>query len=237
MKLFIIFGLLYIFVFSLICFFEMVRKPPRSGSVRIFFGKPGSGKTSFASAFVYKRLKSNLPVWSNVPIKGAFKLSVKDDIGAFQMDNGYLIVDEAGIDYNNRQFGKGKGMSQEQIEWWKIIRHYHMVADIFSQSYDDMDVTLRRLASDLFLIKRSLIPHMFLCKRIRRKTAVDEFTHQIIDEYRMGIPVLDTYRIYGKRYWKFFDSYDAPVLTSKDWERYTTLDNNSIRHIGKNAKK
>lgn len=224
LKLFIIFIVLYIFGFSFICFFEMFRKPPRNGSVRIFFGKPGSGKTSFAASFVYKRLKKGLPVWSNVPIKGAYKVSVKDDIGLYQISNGYLIIDEAGIDYNNRQFGKGKGMTQQQIEWWKLIRHYSVIADVFSQSYDDMDITLRRLASDLFIIKRSIIPGQFLCKRIRRKTAVDEITHQIIDEYRMGIPVLDTYRIRGRKYWKFFDSYDAPSLDDKVWDSYNILD-------------
>lgn len=223
-KLFIIFISIYCFVWSIIIVFELSRKPPRNGSVRVFFGKPGAGKTSFASSFVYKRILSGKPVWSNVPIKGAYKLSVKDDIGTYQLENGYLIVDEAGIDYNNRQYMKGKGLNDNQIEWWKLIRHYHMVADVFSQSYDDMDITLRRLASDLFIIKRSLIPKQFICKRIRVKVGIDEHTHQIINEYKMGIPVLDTYRIRGRKYWKFFDSYDAPILESKDWELYSPLE-------------
>ena len=214
----------YIIVWFIIIVFELLRKPPRNGSVRVFFGRPGAGKTSFASSFVYKRLKKGLPVWSNVPIKGAMKIDVKSDLGNYQIENGYLIVDEAGIDYNNRQFARGKGMSENQIEWWKLIRHYHMVADIFSQSYDDMDITLRRLASDMFLIKRSFIRGQFICKRIRRKISVDEYTHQIIDEYKMGLPVLDTYRIIGRKYWKFFDSYDAPQLDTKSWDNYQMLD-------------
>lgn len=220
MRFFIKLFILFLFVESIIFIVELVRKPPRSGSVRIFFGLPGSGKTTFAASFVAKRIKKGLPVWSNVPISGAKVLDVKSDLGVYQLENGYLIVDEAGIDYNNRQFSKGKGMSDEAIKWWKLIRHYHMSADIFSQSFEDMDITLRRLAHDLYIIRRSAVPGFFICKKIKRRDGIDEVSHKPIDEYSWGIPVLDTYRIYGPIYRKFFDSYDAPRLEDKEWELY-----------------
>lgn len=208
------------FVECIIFIVELVRNPPRSGSVRIFFGLPGSGKTTFAASFVYKRIKRGENVWSNVPIKGAKVLDVKDDLGVYQLENGYLIVDEAGIDYNNRQFSKGKGMSDEAIKWWKLIRHYHMSADIFSQSFEDMDITLRRLAHDLYIIRRSAVPGFFICKKIRRKDGIDEISKKPVDEYSWGMPVLDTYRIFGPKYRKLFDSYDAPRLEEKEWSLY-----------------
>lgn len=219
-KLLIIFFVLFIFDLLFTC----LRKPPRSGSVRILFGLPGSGKTTFCAYLVKRDLKKGIPVWSNVPILGANKLSVRDDISKFDISSGHLIIDEAGIDYNNRQFSGKNGMSQSQIEWWKLIRHYKVSAEIVSQSYQDMDVTLRRLASDLYIVKKSLIPYFVTVRKIKRTIGIDELQHIPVDMFKMGFPVLDTYRCFMPSVWKLFDSYDAPALPPKNWSKYEKLD-------------
>ena len=213
--------LIVVFVFALFdLVFTLVRKPPQSGSVRIFFGLPGSGKTTFASWIVRKDLKKGLPVWSNVPIIGAYRFNVKEDLAKFNIEDGRLIVDEAGIDYNNRQFSSKKGMSQEQIEWWKLVRHYGIQADLFSQSYNDCDVTLRRLASDLYLVTKSLFPYCVTVRKIKRKIGIDDLQHVPVDMYYMGLPILDTDRCVSPLTWKMFNSYDRPSLPPKDWLKY-----------------
>lgn len=219
-KIIIIFVILSIFDLL----FTLVRKPPQSGSVRIFFGLPGSGKTTFASWVCRKDIKKGKNVWSNVPIIGSYQLSVKDDLSKFDVSSGRLIIDEAGIDYNNRQFSNKKGMTQEQIQWWKLIRHYHVVADIYSQSYNDMDVTLRRLASDLYIVKKSAFPFCITVRKIKRKIGIDELQHIPIDMYYMGFPLVDTYRCFAPAVWKMFDSYDAPALPPKEWTKYERLE-------------
>lgn len=215
-----IFFLILFVLFVIDLLFTTLRRPPQSGSVRIFFGLPGSGKTTFASWIVRKDLKKGKSVWSNVPILGSYQISVKDDLGSFNIEDGRLVVDEAGIDYNNRQFSQKKGMTQQQIEWWKLIRHYGIVADIYSQSYNDMDVTLRRLASDLYIVQKSFIPYFVTVRKIRRKIGIDELQHIPVDMYYMGFPVLDTYRCFMPVTWKMFDSYDKPSLPPKDWLKY-----------------
>lgn len=215
-KLLIIFFVLFIFDIL----FTTLRSPPRSGSVRIWFGLPGSGKTTFCAWLVRKDLKKKKRVYSNVPILGAYQVSVKNDISFYDISNAHLIIDEAGIDYNNRQFSGKNGMSQGQIEWWKLIRHYKVSAEIVSQSYQDMDVTLRRLSSDLYIVKKSLIPYFVTCRKIKRTIGIDEIQHIPVDMFKLGLPIIDTYRCFAPIVWKMFDSYDAPSLPPKNWTRY-----------------
>ena len=110
--------------------------------VSVYFGVPGSGKTTFAAWLARRDLRRGGNVWSNVPLTGTFKLDVHKDIGRYLIEKGRVIIDEAGIDYNNRKFNS---LSIEEIEFFKYHRHYSTAVDVFSQSHEDFDVTLRRL--------------------------------------------------------------------------------------------
>jgi len=64
-----------------------------------------------------KYWKRRLPVYSNVPITGAYKLDPQHDIGKYMIVNGKVIIDEAGIEYNNRSF---KTFPPEAIYWYTL---------------------------------------------------------------------------------------------------------------------
>lgn len=211
--------------------------------LNVYFGVPGSGKTTFAaylsqqcnkqsrvidwceihpcrlSAWILRKgyFKRRCPVFSNVPITGAFKLDPQTDIGRKMICDGKVIIDEAGIEYNNRSF---KSFSQEAIYWYKYHRHYECSVDVFSQSHDDMDITLRRLAQNYYVVKKSLLPKCIVVKRIRRKIGIDEITHQIIDKYYMGFPIIDTKWVFSPPLWKLFNSFSRKELPEKDWETW-----------------
>lgn len=215
--------------------------PSHPHVLNVYFGVPGSGKTTFAAHLtkwalhenplislcrkhenVVTRwilnsgfLKRSIDVYSNVPITGAYKLDPKIDIGYYMIENAKIIIDEAGIEYNNRSF---KSFPAESIYYYKYHRHYRTSVDVFSQSYDDMDITLRRLAQNFYVVKKSLIPFCVVARRIRRKIGVDENTKQIADLYSMGLPVLDTRRIFSPPLWKMFNSYSRKELPVKNWE-------------------
>lgn len=217
--------------------------PKKAGLVvNVYFGVPGSGKTTFAAylakeaakeswviklarkhqdhAFAQKLLASHFfrraqPVYSNVPITGTYKLEPQADIGKVMIVDGKVIIDEAGIEYNNRNF---KAFPPDAIYWYKYHRHYECSVDIFSQSYEDMDITLRRLAQNYFVVKKSMIPRFIVVKKIRRKVGIDDNTHQIIDKYYFGVPFLDSKWIYSRPLWKLFNSFSRKQLPEKEWE-------------------
>lgn len=232
----VILGLLLylpIFLRSFLC-------PRHPHVLSVYFGVPGSGKTTFAAYLTRwalhenpmitfcrkhenpltgillrsKYLKRRIDVYSNVPITGAYQLDAKTDIGFYMIENAKIIIDEAGIEYNNRNY---KNFPQEAIYFYKYHRHYQTSVDVFSQSYEDMDVTLRRLAQNFYVVRRSLVPFCVVARRIRRKVGVDEQTKQIQDLYSMGMPLLDTKRIFSPPLWKMFNSYSRKDLPKKDW--------------------
>ena len=213
-------------------------KRPRQ-VLNVYFGVPGSGKTTFAAYLTKNALKESRviswarrhsnrftdwllktslfkrrqDVWSNVPITGAYLLDPQKDIGKYMILGGKVIIDEAGIEYNNRNF---KSFPSEAVYWYKYHRHYGCSVDVFSQSFEDMDITLRRLAQNYYVVKKSIFPYFLVCKRIRRKVGIDENTHQIIDHYKFGFPILDSKWVFTPPLWKLFNSFSRKDLPQKE---------------------
>lgn len=238
---------LYVFVF-IRSYLSQFRFKHRE-VVNVYFGIPGSGKTTYAAylakvashqtlaykieqkfsnnaivKFLFRNARQPLDVYSNVPILGTYSIDPKSDLGFFMVSDGKVIIDEASIEYNNRNF---KTLPVETIKFFKLHRHYHTSIDVFSQSFDDMDITLRRLANSYFLVKKSLFPYFIKVKKIYRKIGIDENTHQLTDLFNFGLPFLDDQYVFMPTLWKMFDSYDAPELPRKEfpkWDRTTAAE-------------
>lgn len=182
--------------------------------VNIYFGVPGSGKTTMAAWLARRDLRRKGKVWSNVPITGTYKLDVNKDIGIHHIEKGRIIIDEAGIEYNSRNY---KNLPLHQIEFFKYHRHYSTAIDVFSQSYEDMDITLRRLAQNYYVVTKSRLPFFIKVRSIGRRIGIDENTHQIIDEYYWRC-FLFTRRIFSPTLWKLFNTKSRKQLKVKDWQ-------------------
>ena len=83
-----------------------------------------------------------------------------------------------------------------------------------------MDITLRRLAQNYYILKKSLIPFCVVTKKIRRKVGIDEQTHQIMDQYSFGLPLLGTRWIFSPPLWKLLNSYSRKELPHKIWRTW-----------------
>ena len=183
--------------------------------VSVYFGVPGSGKTTFAAWLVRKDLKHGLNVWSNVPISGAYRLDPKEDIGNYMICNGRVIIDEAGIEYNNRDF---KDFSKKQLYFYKYHRHYQLAVDIFSQGYDDMDKKLRTLAQRYYVVSRSVFPFLVTRRRIAKKVGINDMTKDICDEY-FFVPFSRKW-IFCPPLWKMFNTCSREEFPEKVWEKW-----------------
>ena len=121
-------------------------------SLSLYFGIPGAGKSTYAAYLAKKDMKKGRKVWSNFGITGAMKCE-KADFGKFMMSDGRLIIDEAGLEYDNRKMA----MTTDEIYFFKYHRHYQLDVDFFSQGLD-VDIKIRKLARHIYLIKPSLLP-------------------------------------------------------------------------------
>lgn len=179
--------------------------------VTIFFGIPGSGKTTLCAYIAKSYLKKGLTVYSNVPIKGTYRIDISD-IGKVNLSNCVLIIDEASIEYNNRNT---KSMSIDTIRFAKLSRHYNCKIVLASQSWNDCDITWRRLAFEYYLVRPSLIPFFTNAVSIRRRVTIDDQTHEPCDEFSFfPFPVrfFHDKLIFAPSCWKLFDSWEAPKL-------------------------
>lgn len=233
----------FLYVIILYIFYTLLHKarnPKHPLVLNVYFGVPGSGKTTFAAYLAKQAQKESIVirlcrrfpcrvtnwilagshwkrcmnVYSNVPISGCYRVDARNDIGEYLIENGKLIIDEAGVEFNSRKY---KSFPDKAIYWFKFHRHYGVSVDVFSQSHEDMDITLRRLAQNFYVVKKSLFPCFVVIRRIRRKVGIDNNTHQIVDAYSFGLPVLDTKRIFCPPLWKMFNTYDHEDLPEKEW--------------------
>ena len=131
------------------------RLPPQI--VSIYFGVPGSGKTTYAAYLARHDIRRGIPVWSNVPITGCYQLDPKTDIGTY--------------------------FSKKSLYFYKYHRHYQLAIDVFSQGFDDMDKKIRTLAQKLYVVKKGLLPWFIHRRQIKKRVGINDMSKEIIDEY------------------------------------------------------
>lgn len=197
-------------------------------AIRTFFGSPGAGKTTLACKLALKNKKRYTRTFCNfyntVPDCGECDLS---DIGEWTFPDGsYIAIDEAGIEYNSRSY---KALPRPAIRWFKKHRHYSCDVDVFSQSWEDMDITIRRLSNELWYIKK--VGPWTLARRVYKRVKIDKQTEQIIDGYKMasvlwlliwplqlGWPFQKKFMLtYRPKYYKYFDSWEKDDIPVKDF--------------------
>ena len=147
-----------------------------------YFGSPGCGKTTLA----VKLMKQNKDGYNyrfanfDHTVPGCAICNL-DGVGEWTFpDYSFIAIDEAGIEYNSRSY---KSLPKPAIAWFKKHRHYRCDIAIFSQSWEDMDITLRRLSDQLWYLYR--FGPFTLSRRVYKRVTVNKETEQIIDGYTL----------------------------------------------------
>ena len=205
----LIFFAIYIFLIIKLML-KFINDPGRKKRDAIFvlFAPPGCGKTTALAMLVHKFKKKKYRIYANFECKDTIPIKW-EDVGKYNFENSVVLIDEAGIDLNNRKYAE---MTAEQIAYLKTHRHYRCEMWFASQAVD-MDVTVRRLAQRYYVVSRTLfnfVTKKFCLRAIVKRVGIDKNTHQIADIYDW-VP-LSKYKFKGKKYWKYFDSFSQKNL-------------------------
>lgn len=184
------------------------------------FGKPGSGKSTLMTKMMYQHKKHGWIVLTDDPtvkIPGIhYYDSQKFKNGEFLPDGRktkkpiVMFIDEMGIIYNNRDFKNN--LSPKTLEFWKKHRHRRVKVIYGSQSYKDMDLKIRQLTQELYLVKRGILTNFSIAKRIRITMDISNPTTQdgngntggqIIENYSYDLPIFWKYTLLPKWIRKF----------------------------------
>ena len=199
-------------------------KVRRNCFFRTYFGIPGSGKSTMGTWYAIDTLEKNkkiekrnikrikkgkLPiptkkiVTCNLTIKGATAIEKTDiNIKNDELHDCLLLIDEAGLNYNNRNFSKN--FTEDELKIFKYHRKRNIDIVIFSQSYEDMDKKLRDLSTELYFLKRSLIPLFVKSEKITKFIMIDKDTKQIQDGYKKVL--FSGFYVFMPKTWKYFDT-------------------------------
>lgn len=194
--------------------------------IRIWFGVPGSGKTSIAAWLSRESIKNHYRVLSNVQIKGTYKLD-EADLGNVDMsfdDEGcHVIYDEATINgLDNRGF-KQFSKTNKPL-YFSIHRHMNNMVDVFSQGYDiDLKIKDRAGEKGLFHLSKFPIKGFVQYRRIGKIFFIKKDDKQFIDGFKYaGLPRI----CYVKSVWNDFDTIDKSMCPTvqKEWELWSFED-------------
>lgn len=179
--------------------------------IDLYFGVPGSGKTTFAAYLAHKAMKAKRPVFSNVYIKGAYQYK-KEDLGVYAIENSLILCDEAGLEFDNRKMS----MTDDEIYFMKFHRHYQNDIVFFSQGLD-IDIKIRKLAQHLYLVEPSLLPGFIRRRTIDRYVGLDD-AGQLIDKFKFRSPIFGGMKlIFAPRFRKYFNTLERKELRLKSF--------------------
>lgn len=193
-----------------------------------YFGLPGCGKSTFLAKMAQQYISKGYRVFvlDTAPVDGCYLISW-DDIGQFDMSNSVILLDEISLFADNRDY---KNFSHRLKQFFILHRHYHCDIVWFTQQYDGVDRKIRELTTCLYYVRSA---GMFsYAVRIDRFIFVQKEQKDI----KVGFKITGFIRAlfaflngsvklcFRPRYYKYFDSFDAPLLPQKEFSVFTVID-------------
>lgn len=196
-------------------------------SVSLYFGLPGSGKTTYATYLAVrtqKRIGSKRChyqyVYTNFPVgyDGILKLDT-NDIGKYNIHDALVIIDEATLMADSRDY---KSFNYNMKSFFLLHRHFRVDIYLFTQQWDGVDKKIRVITDRCYYIHKGFIRRWITyCQRIPygiiipdKKDLDSKSLGEIIQGYckpSLLIRMLSP-RIKRKLYYKYFDSFEVPEL-------------------------
>lgn len=189
--------------------------------VNLYFGLPGSGKSTFLTRDIVVKSKKGIPCFvanlDLVPMDNVYKIT-KVDIGKYKFPPGsHIYFDEASLNgFDNRDYSKNF-KNNNTLPYIKYIRHYRNQITFSNQGYEEFDKKIRNLTNAIWYVRGNRF--FSYAVKIRKVITIDKESQQIIDGYAMPsiFQMLFSTRciriVSTRKYRKYYDSYcSAPGL-------------------------
>lgn len=215
--------------------------------ITIVMGAPGQGKSTYLALQAKKSMNKNVPVFSNVNMKGTIKYSVKNDLGISLIEHCNMVLDEAGREINARDY---RNFTRDQYNFFSQHRHYMERKEnnqgrgniwLGVQFWDRCDISVRELTQKIIVMQPTIFSKWLICAvDVRVRIGVNE--QEKIDEMFTMAHWLE-FLTGGRRYylkkpaWEMFDSWSRDLdLTEQDWQLWSDWKTKKQRKLEKKEK-
>lgn len=228
--------LIIITIMIIVILLFVISRPKETSGITLYFANIGTGKTTYLAKIAQKELKKMKKgkskykhIVSNALISGVtYVPDIRKLLKVGAMQHCLILVDEGSIVYNNRKMN----LTDMEIQYFKLIRHYTSSLVVLSQSHDDVDVTLRRLYTSINILK--WLPFITLIMPITKSVGIDELTKQITDQYSFK-SIFSWSFFFRPMYFKYFNSWwipsDVDILELSQFEKIKEYEKLKVKGI------
>lgn len=213
--------------------------------VSLYFGLPGCGKTTLLASFAYKNLKAKKPRYKhifsnvylgNVPPFDKVTYIDHEDIGRYDLSDGLLLLDEATLAFDSRDY---KNFGKSKTSYFLLHRHYNVDVVLFTQMWDGVDRKIRVITDRVYYVYKTALLGKWITKYYRipydiiipdpKNRSSGEKLGEIVQGYCKPsfIQRIFCHRVYRPRYYKYFDSWEAPSLPPPPYPVHSVKDSPS----------
>lgn len=199
--------------------------------ISLYFGLPGCGKTTLMVKHAVEGLKKYSHVYCNTPINVPGVIFVSNsEIGFKYIYDGLLLIDEASLFADSRDF---KNFQKDQVRFFLLHRHYGVTIELFTQQWDAVDRKIRVITDKVYYMwkpkifsgvtKYYRIPYGIIIPD-PKKNPGGEKLGEIVQGYSKpsALVRLFAHRFRRRPFYKYFDSWLAPVLPEIDAKKITS---------------
>lgn len=192
--------------------------------ISLFFGLPGSGKTTIMAAIAAKHaLNPRSPykyVYTNVAmhVPGVFFIS-NSMIGQYDIHDALILVDEATLFADNRDY---KNFDKGKLSYFLQHRHYNVDVYLFTQQWDGVDRKIRVITDRVYYVYKTLFLGLWWSEYYRIPYGIiipdpkkgGEKLGEIIQGYSKPnvLQRIFSHKVFRPKYYKYFDSWERPKL-------------------------
>lgn len=205
---------IFVIIVLLFIFIKLItKKYSNPYKLTLIFGKKGSGKSTYL-AKIAVRSKKKCKSWAiytnmkDLNISGVRHIEI-EHLGDFvPIKNSILLIDEAGMIWDNRDFKKFKPSVRD---FFKYQRHYKVKVFLASQTFD-VDKKIRDLTDNMILFS-SLLNVFSIGRPIRKSITLTESTSEAESRIAENLKFRSIFSwklTYIPKYSKLFDSFSVP---------------------------